>query len=418
MEKQRAHAKKPKRKKRAQEPRKPFGLLYVLACFCSSICFRLFYRLKTENSAIKGIKGPVLVLCNHQSNLDFLIMALTVYPLRLNMMVTTYFYHSRVLRFLLTILGTIPKKQFVPDPGAIKSVLKVIGRGGNIGIFPEGQVCYSGMNCDIDASIGKLIKKLGVTTINVAIRGNHLTCPKWAKGQAAYRGGVRCSASILFTKEQIQALSADEITAQTVQALAYNEYEWQRGERIDYKPRLRKTDGLDMVLHHCPSCGADFAMRADKDILYCEHCGYRVRLTNYGFFEPCGEQPLFYDNPAAWYTAQRDTIIEKLQTGRLLPIASPCALYKTMEGKHGYTRCGAGTMTLDDTGLSFEGTSDGAPLRFKTPYEHQTHMPHSAVYCAIDVHGNEQNYALAPTEGRLMLHIVESYAQARKQFMG
>lgn len=399
---------------RHQQPRKPSGFLYALLCLYTRTVFTLMYGLRIDKKAIKGIKKPVLVISNHQSNYDFLVVAAALWPLRLNAMTASWFFHNKTLRWVLNRLGAISKKQFVPDTSAIKSAMKVAARGDNVAVFPEGQVCYSGMNCDVDESVGKLIKKLEVTTINLKIRGNHLTWPKWSLSKGTYRGRVQCTVEVLFTPEQIQKMSLDEVTAKAIHALNYNEYEWQRSQMVQYRPALRKTKGLNIVLHRCPACGTEYATQTENNELFCEHCGYRVAMNRYGFFELVNGQELLFDNPAAWYSWQKEAMVQDAKAQKVLPVVCPSTLYKTVEGKHGYTKCGRGTMTLDDTGLHFEGTKDGQPFSKSVLYDQQSTLAHSAAECAIDIQGEGESYGFAPDEKRHMLYVVDMYSIIRK----
>lgn len=404
----------PKKKNKTTFRKPPAWLYFPLIGICS-LYLKLFYGLKINSKAVKGIKSPVLAISNHQSNLDFLIVPAAL-PLRLNFMVSTYFYNSWFLRWLLGIAHAIPKKQFAPDSGAIKSALRAAAAGCSIGLFPEGQVCYYGANCEIDDNVAKLIKKLGMPVINIAIRGNFITYPKYSISRMpANRGRIECTASPLFTAEEVNALDVRELAGRTQAALAYNDFEWQRQRMVKYRPVRRGTAGLENVLYRCPSCGSYFTMKSDANRLECGHCGYSVAQNRYGFFEAADGGALIFDNPVDWYRAQKEDLDRKLKQteNALLPIATPCTLYKTIKGKHGFTVCGQGQIKLNEKGLFFEGQKQGQPFQLATLYESQTNLAHNATYNVIDVHGEEENYGLRPAEDRMMLYLVELYSLTR-----
>jgi len=399
-------------KKRKNEPRKPSGIIYAVAYVFGTLFLKIFYGFKIDRREIRKLKGPMLVLSNHQSNLDFLILAATMYPVRLNYLVSSYFFRNSFFNVLLYLMGAISKKQFSPDTGAIKNAMKVISRGGKVAIFPEGQVCYSGRNCDIDDNIAKLIKKLGVMTVVVEIRGDHLTMPKWANG-ASYRGRIETRASVLLTPGDIKEFSVEEIAQKTLNSLTYNEYEWQRGAMIKYRPKFRKTEGLDKIIHSCPACRSDYAIKARDNALYCEKCGYEVKANRYGFFEAVKGE-LVYDNPADWYTEQKERLTQRIKADELFPFSSDCTLYRTVQGKGGYAPCGEGVMALDWSGISFTGTRDGEPFAITTNLESQTNIPFSQDCWAADIHSETENYGFAPADPRQMIDFIEGYAIAHK----
>ncbi len=391
--------------------RRPFGPLYRFAAFCARVWLTAGYGLRLDRGGIKDVKGPVLLLCNHESNYDFLLCAMG-FRQKFNFMVSTFFFHSALLSRVLRLMGCIPKKQFVPDAGAIKGVLEVAKRGGSVCIFPEGQVCYSGAANDIDMSVAKLVKKLGMTTAVAAVRGNYLSFPKWACG-AKFPSRIEWSARVLFTPEQLAGASVDEIGAAVQRALDYDDFDWQRAHMCKSR-RPRTTAGLETVLYRCPACERDGVMRADGRRLYCEKCGYEVILSDACFFErPSGEPPV-YDSVSGWFRYERQCLERELDGGAL-PLVSACTLHKTVDGKQGYTRCGEGKMTLGERGLRFEGIKDGAPFTVAALYEHQTALTHNAKLCAVDVAGEHENFALAPADSRDLFRFVEGYLYLRKR---
>ncbi|MEG1418783.1 MAG: lysophospholipid acyltransferase family protein, partial [Oscillospiraceae bacterium] len=386
-------------------PRVPCAPLYTFACALSRRFFERRYGLVIDNEPMKSLKGPLLVLSNHESNYDFLIAASALLPIKLNFMVTTYFFHQRQLKQLLHFMGCIPKRQFLPDVSSIKSVLRVRARGGSVAIFPEGQVCYSGETASIDPGIGKLIKKLEVTVVTHTVRGNYLTAPKWANG-AKYSGRVSSQVRVLLTPEQVRELSVAEINSRVSQALSYNEFDWQRTARVPFSPD-RKADGLETILYRCPSCEHDYSMNADGGSLLCSNCGYRVSFDKFGFFTSESGTTRFDDIPS-WYRWEYDCAEqESLADG--ISLTQPCTLYKTVEGKHGYIVCGTGTMIADAHGIRYEGDRFGDPFTLAAHVEHQSNVTHSADVHAIDIEGDDANYSLAPAERRSMAKFIILY---------
>lgn len=405
----------PKSSKRDSAPRTPNAVLYALAVFFCGLYMRLVFRLRLDKSdpKLREIKGPVLVLGNHASNLDFITMALAVYPVRLNFMVTTYFFRHFLLGRLLRFMGCIPKRQFVPDTGSIRACLAAAKQGRSIGLFPEGQVTYTGATSDIDESIAKFAKKLGMTVVVCLTHGNHLSCPKWARGKT-YRGAMRARVSVVYTPEQLAALSPGEIYSGLRAALDYNDYEWARQNRVKYRPK-RITDGLQSILYQCPACKTDFSISSKSDRLFCEKCGYAVEIDNTGLLTAQGTETIF-DTPVSWFRWEYAEAERAAEAGAF-PYSSPCRLYKTVDGKFGYTHCGEGKMTADWRGLHFEGTRAGEPFAFSALVEHQSNLTHNAGISGIDVLvGENDNYALVPDDTRKMMKFICFYQIAHKRF--
>ena len=393
-------------------PRKPVGFLYSLACLYARSVLGRKYNLITDNAAAAGLKPPVLVLSNHESNYDFLICANTLRPLRLNFMVTTYFFHDLLLGRLLTLMGCIPKRQFLPDAGAIKAVMRTVARGGSVCIFPEGQVSYAGCANTIDPGIGKLAKKLGVTVVLHSVRGNYLTAPKWARGKK-YKGRIESRAEVLFTPEQLATLSVDEINEGILRALDYDEFAWQRAARVPFEPE-RLTEGLETILYRCGECGKDQSMSARGHELVCDRCGYSVRFDEYGFFIDSMGKRARFDSISGWYRMQYECAEREYPEG--FSYSAPCSAMRTVQGEFGYTPCGSGVITANDAGLHFEGEREGEPFALSALVERQSNVTHNATTHAIDIEGPDANYAFAPNDRRDMTKLLILYQIARSRW--
>ncbi|MEG1985122.1 MAG: 1-acyl-sn-glycerol-3-phosphate acyltransferase [Oscillospiraceae bacterium] len=400
-----------KKKKVSKAPRKPFAPLYLLAVICCRAYMYIVYNLHLDNSQLKGINSPAVVLGNHESNLDFIIMALTLYPIRLNFMVTTYFFRHALLGRLLSFMGCIPKKQFVPDTTAIRACLATAKNGQSLGIFPEGQVTYTGATGEIDKSISKLVKKLGLPVIICSIRGDHLTGPKWANGKQ-YHGRIESTAVRLLSSEQLSELSADEIFNKISAALSYNEYEWQREKHVEFRPK-RTTDGLQSILYHCPRCNCDFTFSSKNNELICGKCGYKVEIDSFGFLHGANGCQTFFDNPVDWYNSELDLLKSEMQRSDY-SFTSACTLFKTVDNKFGYYRCGSGIMTANLSGIHFKGEKEGVPFEFSALVEHQSNVTHNMGMGGLDVPQGDVNYGLAPDDIRKLIKFVSIYVIAHR----
>jgi DNA-directed RNA polymerase subunit RPC12/RpoP len=97
----------------------------------------------------------------------------------------------------------------------------------------------------------------------------------------------------LFTAAELTAASLAEVNAQIGTALTYDEYDWQDEHRIAITYEKR-AEGIEKVLYQCYLCGEEFAMHSEGAELYCEHCGTRWQMSEYGNMIPrhCDGQTL------------------------------------------------------------------------------------------------------------------------------
>ena len=397
--------------KKNRIPKKPIGWIYYLAVLIMGAVMRVRFKLKVDRSAVKGIKGPVIAISNHQCNLDFVSAALTFFPLRFNFVVSTYFFNGNIPRFALGLAGAIPKKQFIPDIKTVRDISRAIGNKQSVYIFPEGQVGYYGTLVGIDSAIGKLVKHLKVPVVTVKLRGGFLSYGKWSR--ALYPARMEATGECLLTPDRIDGMSEKEIYETIREALSYNEFDWQRQHMVPSK-KDRLTAGLENILYRCPACETDFTMTSVKNELHCSNCGYSVRLNRYAFFESPDNTPVLFDNITDWFLMQKAEITKEVENG-LIPFVTRCRLMATRKGTMGYVPRGEGTLTLDFNGLFFEGIRDEQPFCMLFSVDTQTAVTHNTGVWGVDFASEDCNYAFCPDDPRKMIKLVELYTEIRNR---
>ncbi len=385
--------------------RRPFAPIYDAACAFIGRRAENSYGLEIDNAATRQLKGPVVVLANHASNLDYIYVALAMRPLRLNYLVSTYFLRWWPLRLVGKAEGIIPKLQFVPDVGSVKRCMQLVRDGGNLAVFPAGQVSYTGAGCKIEPSIAKLVKKLAATVVTVKLDGAHLSKPKWSAEFIKSR--VLAATAVLLTPAQLAELSEQEIFARIDAALAFNDYEYQRRARVPLA-QPRAAAGLENVLFRCLNCGADYTMQPRGSSLVCRECGYTVSFNEYSLFGECRGGPAVAD-PAAWFAEIRRQLAAEIAADPEYKLSSPCVLMNSLEGKKGYYDCGEGTVTLTRAGIAFSGIDRGKPLERLWPLGGQTGVTHTEGL-GFDVHDDPtRELTFSPPEKRCIVKFVEAF---------
>lgn len=406
-----------KKNKKKQPPNRPIGPIYRTATRLFLAYLKLFRGLRIDNTAIKGLKGPYLVIANHQSFVDFGSVAGCCLPNRINFVVSSHYFHSPLLSKLFPLVGCISKKQFAPDLSAARQMLRVIKRGDCVGIFPEGQTCWSGQNPEIEPGIGKLAKTLKVPVVNIKIRGNYLTQPKWATGGSA-PSKSEAKAEILLTADDVASMDASDITARIVSALSYDEYEWQRTALA--ASRKRSPAGLHIYLFKCPCCGQEFTIVSDEKSLRCTHCGMEVTMDEYGFLH--SDSFDIFDTPSAWIRWQEQQLSEQLDAGTLLPITEHVHLLESAIGDYeedGYRCTGEGDVLFNEEGMLYTGTRNGEPFEYMVSPKFQWNLTHSAKLCSIDIcwdRPEDRDLGFDPDNPQMMIKIIQSWPLVRKKY--
>ena len=195
------------------------------------------------------------------------------------------------------------------DLKAIKDTIRCKKEGGSIGIFPEGGCSYTGRTTYIASATAKLVKQLGLPVYMYGIEGDFLMTP--CPAENVRRGHVQNVLRKWLTAEEVAEMSIDDLLSCIRENLYVDAYAVQREKMYVYKGK-DKAEGLETSLYKCPKCGALCKMESRGDDYFCNECGYKVTVNDYGFFE--GEDVVF-DSITAWDDWQREEIVRCVNEG-------------------------------------------------------------------------------------------------------
>ncbi|RXG63767.1 1-acyl-sn-glycerol-3-phosphate acyltransferase [Candidatus Atribacteria bacterium 1244-E10-H5-B2] len=154
-------------------------LLYIIAKIKFLIIFKLFFRLKVTGQENIPQDGPFIIVANHSSLLDPVILGVSVRP-KIIFIAASYLFEIRWLSYLLRKANSIPVQR-ENDIKAIKQALKILQQGGVLGIFPEGGIDRKKNNLSIRAGAAYLATKVGVPIVPIKIKGADKVLPRGAK---------------------------------------------------------------------------------------------------------------------------------------------------------------------------------------------------------------------------------------------
>jgi 1-acyl-sn-glycerol-3-phosphate acyltransferase/ribosomal protein S27AE len=339
-------------KKNAPAVPRPNAFLYYTVGFFAGLYFRWRLRLRVDRSDISGIRPPFFVIAGHTSWLDYYTVSIAMYPRRLNYLGAYNFFRDPVLKFVLGLMGVIPKNQFTNDNQAILKTKYVIQQGGIIGIFPHGCLSNEGRPGGFAApSIAKLIKTFKIPVVAVQINGGYLTRPRWSK--RARRGRIDTTVTRIFTGEELSTLSVGAVYQRLISAIDFDDYRWQRKHKVTFKGR-RLAEGAELVLYKCPKCYAESTLRSEGNRLFCLRCGNEAHLNNKLFFEPGTKESIVYDGFDNWYDFQQESLLAEIRDPGFRITAATSLLWNE-PGKYGYQVMGHGTLSLTREAVIYEG---------------------------------------------------------------
>jgi 1-acyl-sn-glycerol-3-phosphate acyltransferase len=153
------------------------GLVYSTGTVLVQGALRLFGDWKVEGRECVPPKGPLLVVSNHQSNMDPPILAASI-SRRINFMAKRGLFHNPVASYLLKAYGAFPLNRDGGDLAAIQWSLKLLSRDAALAIFPEGTRSPGAMRKAIPG-IALVALRSGAPILPVGITGTERIGPLW-----------------------------------------------------------------------------------------------------------------------------------------------------------------------------------------------------------------------------------------------
>ena len=154
-------------------------MLYIIAKIKFLIIFKLFFRLKVTGQENIPQDGPFIIVANHSSLLDPVILGVSIRP-KIIFVAAAYLFEIHWLGYLLRKANSIPV-QGKNDISSLKRSLKILRAGGVLGIFPEGGIDRQKDNLPVKAGAAFLATKIGVPILPIKIKGADKVLPRGAK---------------------------------------------------------------------------------------------------------------------------------------------------------------------------------------------------------------------------------------------
>ena len=99
--------------------------------------FCLLYRVKIDGAENGKIDGRTMVIANHKSNCDPILMHLLFKP-KIRLMAKKELFKNRFFGAVLRAFGAFPVSRGESDAAAVSNAMKMVADGELVGIFPEG----------------------------------------------------------------------------------------------------------------------------------------------------------------------------------------------------------------------------------------------------------------------------------------
>ena len=223
--------------------------------------------------------GPVFILCNHNTDFDFLLLT-SVCSGRLDFVATeTMLRMGFVSRLAAEKFKPILHDKGSKGTGTIKQIIKRIRDRRNVVLFPEGDRSFDGSPGEISPAISKIVKMTGCSLVVYRLRGGYLTTPRWGRG--IRKGSMKGEVSAALSPEEIAVMPAKELQKLIEAALATDAYIDQKENPVTFRSRV-KAEYLESLLCICPECKKVGTLKSAGNRISCS-CGFHLTMDEYGY---------------------------------------------------------------------------------------------------------------------------------------
>jgi len=332
-------------------------IAYIIANFAAKHIF----HLEIIRNELKASDEACLIIANHGCMLDF-VNIITALKRPLRFVISKSFFRTVPIPKLLKLLNPIPKQQFELDIAAIKEIFKSISNGDTLVLYPAGLMCEDGCSTPIPQGSYKLLKKIKTDIYMARSYGSYFVQPKWGKG--FHPGKTKMDIFKLFSKEELERLSVQEIKERAEKALLFDSYEDQEKLMVAYKD-CSNIKGLENVLYLCPHCKSEFQMEVAKNSIKCLCCGYEEKADQYGFLHRISKHGPSLKHASKWNSLIISECIDLLKENPAYSFSENVEIRMIDDAKRKYVPVGKGVLIFSDFKLSLSGTAKGEPCEIE-----------------------------------------------------
>lgn len=153
---------------------------YDLAHMLSSVAMMLGFSLRAEGSRHVPRRGPALLVANHQSFFDPLLVGLAS-GRRLCYLARKTLYRNRLLAWLIRCLNAVPIDHEGIGKEGLRAALEMLNAGRAVLVFPEGVRTSDGAVQPLRPGVQLLVKRAQGPVIPVGIAGAFEAWPRQRK---------------------------------------------------------------------------------------------------------------------------------------------------------------------------------------------------------------------------------------------
>lgn len=248
------------------------------------VCPVIARKLNFSGDEIPSDRGPMFILCNHNTDFDFLLLTLQCEKPLDFVATETMLRMGSLSRLAARTLKPVLHDKGSKGAATIKQIVERIKDGRNVVLFPEGNRSFDGRTGEVSNAIGKIAKMSGGTLVVYRITGGYFTTPRWGRG--IRRGRMNGKVMGVYSLKQLAEMNPPELLKVIRDGLMTDAYEEQKENPASFKSKV-KAEYLESLLFTCPDCKKIGSLRSKGDVLSCE-CGYKLIADDQGYLKDNG----------------------------------------------------------------------------------------------------------------------------------
>lgn len=176
--------------------------IYWLGWSLFRSAYRSLFGLKVVGAEHLVREGPVLVVSNHESFLDPPLVG-TLYNDEMYYLARKSLMSGPVLKWIYKAWNSIPVDQDRPDMTGLKAIIKLLGSGQRVLIFPEGERSLDGKMGVAQPGVGLIAVKSNVLIQPIRIRGAREALPRGSGRIRFTQVSLHIGPAIRLTEEEL-----------------------------------------------------------------------------------------------------------------------------------------------------------------------------------------------------------------------
>lgn len=185
-------------------------MLYAILYPICKFLFKLFFKLEIEGIENVPREGGIIVVANHVSLLDPIILGVALNR-PVYFMAKEELFKNPVLGFVISRLNAFPVRRGSVDRRAIERGLALLREGKVLGMFPEGKRSKDGLLSEPHHGPTTFAYKTGAPILPAALIGTGEVLRKGSWMPRLRRVRVRIGKALSFTKPMGEKVEKTEI---------------------------------------------------------------------------------------------------------------------------------------------------------------------------------------------------------------